>query len=91
MGKEAEEVVNAKQAWAVIAAWVLVYNGIIARDGDLLSEQVDRWLSESPRTRWTARLTILALAAHLANAVSPRLDIISLAFTTFRKIRRVTC
>lgn len=80
---------NAKQAWAVIAAWVIIYNGFIARDGDLLSEQVDKWLSDSPRTKWTARLSIVALAAHLANAVSPEMDIISLGFTTFRKIRRI--
>lgn len=79
---------NAKKAWAVIAAWVIIYNGFIARDGDLLSEQVDTWLNDSPRTRWATRLTILALAAHLANAVSPKLDIISIAFTTVRKVHR---
>lgn len=89
MGQEAEEEVNAKRAWAVIAGWVIIYNGFIARDGDLLSEQVDEWLKGPPRVRWSTRLTILALAAHLANAVSPKLDLISMVFEVVRKLRSV--
>jgi hypothetical protein len=80
--------VNAKHAWAVIAFWVLTYNGLLAKDGDLLSEQVDEWLKGPPLVRWTTLLTILALAAHLANAISPQRDIISIGFTAVRKLHR---
>lgn len=73
---------NAKQAWAAILVGVLAYN-LSAEDGDLLSEQVDRWLELHPVA---TRLVIGVLAVHLANVVAPRYDIVALGFVGVRKL-----
>lgn len=72
----------AKQVWAAIFVSVLIYNST-AEDGDLLSEQVDRWLETHPIL---TRATIAVLAAHLANLVSPQYDVISFGFMAVRKV-----
>lgn len=72
---------NAKQAWSLLAAGVLVYE-VTCGDGELLSEQCDRWLETNP---FLTRAVIFALALHLANAVPARYDAVSVAFTAIRK------
>ena len=73
--------VRAKHAWAAIGLGVLAYNAS-AEDGDLLSEQVDQWLITHPVL---TRAVITLLAIHLANAVAPKYDVISLAFIAVRR------
>jgi hypothetical protein len=77
--------VNAKQAWGVLAAGVLAYE-IACREGELLSEGVDDWVAAKPLL---TRTVIAALALHLGNAVPPRLDPISLGFRGIRRASRL--
>jgi hypothetical protein len=72
---------NAKQAWALMAAGVLSYE-ILCKDGQLLSEGVDEWLVSRPIL---TRATIAALALHLGNAVPERYDVVSLGFKAMRR------
>jgi hypothetical protein len=74
---------RAKHVWVLITAIVLLYNST-AEDGDLLSEQVDRWLVERPLL---TRAVIAVFAAHLSNLMTPRYDIVSLGFVVVRKAR----
>lgn len=76
---------NAKQAWALIAAGVLSYE-LYCQDGELLSECVDGWLRSRPIL---TRAVIAALALHLGNAVPVRYDIVSLGFVAMRKAKRL--
>jgi hypothetical protein len=71
---------NAKQAWALMAAGVLSYE-VLCKDGQLLSEGVDEWLVSRPIL---TRATIAALALHLGNAVPERYDVVSLGFKAMR-------
>jgi hypothetical protein len=73
--------VNAKQAWGVIAAGVLAYE-LACKEGELLSEGVDEWVTAKPIL---TRTVIAALALHLGNAVPPRFDPLSLGFSGIRK------
>ena len=75
---------NAKQAWALLATGVLSYE-FYCKDGELLSECVDRWLLSRPIL---TRAVIAALALHLANAVPVRYDIVSLGFLGMRRAKR---
>lgn len=75
---------NAKQAWAVLAAGVLGYE-IACRDGQLLSEGVDDWLISRPVL---TRAAIAAMALHLGNAVPKRYDVVSLGFQALRQSSR---
>lgn len=72
---------NAKQAWALLAAGVFSYE-IYCKDGELLSEAVDHWLVSRPIL---TRTIIAAFALHLANALPMRYDVVSLGFNTVRK------
>jgi hypothetical protein len=72
---------NAKQAWALMAAGVLSYE-VLCKDGQLLSEGVDEWLVSRPIL---TRATIAALALHLGNAVPERYDVVSLGFKAMRR------
>ena len=56
---------NAKQAWALLAAGVMAY-GIVCGEGKLLSEGVDEWLAAKPIL---TGVVIAALALHLGNAL----------------------
>jgi hypothetical protein len=76
--------VNAKQAWAMLAAGVLAYE-ISCNEGELLSEGVDDWLAAKPLL---TRAVIAALALHLGNAVPPQLDPISLGVHGIRRASR---
>jgi hypothetical protein len=72
---------NAKQAWATLGAGILVYE-LLCDEGELLSEQCDRWLISHPVT---TRVAVVSLALHLINALPPKYDIISLGFLGIRK------
>jgi hypothetical protein len=76
--------VNARQAWALLAAGVLGYE-VVCKDGQLLSECVDEWLMSRPIL---TRAVIAALALHLGNALPVRFDVISLGFTAIRRTSR---
>ena len=72
---------NARQAWALLAAGVLGYE-VVCRDGQLLSECVDEWLMSRPIL---TRAVIAALALHLGNALPARYDVVSLGFMVIRR------
>jgi hypothetical protein len=78
------QTMNARQAWALIAAGVLGYE-VVCKDGQLLSQCVDEWLASSPIL---TRAAIAALALHLANAVPERYDVVSLGFSAIRRSSR---
>jgi hypothetical protein len=75
---------NARQAWALIAAGVLGYE-VVCKDGQLLSQCVDEWLISKPIL---TRAAIAALALHLGNAVPQRYDVVSLGFSAIRRSAR---
>jgi hypothetical protein len=75
---------NARQAWALLAAGVLGYE-VICKDGQLLSECVDEWLVSNPIL---TRAAIAALALHLGNAIPERYDVVSLGFQAIRRSSR---
>lgn len=57
-------------AWLVLGAGVVGYE-IAAPSGELLSEGVDRYLT---RRKWTTRVVVVGLAAHLLNLIPQRFD-----------------
>jgi hypothetical protein len=75
---------NARQAWALMAAGVLGYE-LVCKNGQLLSECVDEWLVSTPIL---TRAAIAALALHLGNAVPKRYDVVSVAFQAIRRCSR---
>ena len=78
------QAMNARQAWALLAAGVLGYE-VVCKDGQLLSECVDGWLVSKPIL---TRAAIAALALHLGNAVPERYDVVSLGFSAIRRSSR---
>ena len=75
---------NARQAWALLAAGALGYE-VVRKYGQLLSECVHEWLMSWPIP---TRAVIAALALHLDNALPVRFDVISLGFTAIRRSSR---
>jgi hypothetical protein len=75
---------NARQAWALLAAGVLGYE-VACKDGQLLSECVDEWLAARPIL---TRAAIAAMALHLGNAVPQRYDVVSLGCSAIRRSSR---
>src|SRR6202790_1301313 len=75
---------NARQAWALMAAGVRGYE-VVCKDGQLLSECVDEWLVSRPILK---RAATAALALHLGNAVPERYDVVSLGFQAIRRSSR---
>ena len=75
------QAMNARQAWALMAAGVLGYE-VVCKDGQLLSECMDEWLVSRPIP---TRAAIAALALHLGNAVPQRYDVVSLGFQAIRR------
>lgn len=73
----------AKWAWAALLIGVVGYE-LLAKDGELLSEEVDRWLVDHPVVTTTA---ITLTAAHLLNALPTWADPWAMAFG----LRRVGC
>jgi len=61
---------SAERAWVALAVAVAAYE-VLARDGELLSHQVDRWLESHPVI---TSAVIAVTAAHLLNILSPWAD-----------------
>jgi hypothetical protein len=61
---------SAERAWAALGIGVLAYE-LLAREGELLSHQVDRWLETHPAVTWAV---VTLTAAHLLNVIPPRAD-----------------
>lgn len=72
-------------AWAVIFAFVLGYNVSAAGEGEMLSEQADRWIKAHPIA---ARLFVILLAAHVGNLLPAKADLVHQFFTSARKVVR---
>lgn len=60
----------AERAWFALGIGVLAYE-LMAREGELLSHQVDRWLESHP-VLTTAAITVTA--AHLLNLLPTKAD-----------------
>jgi hypothetical protein len=78
------QAMNARQAWALLAAGVLGYE-VVCKDGQLFSECVDEWLASRPIL---TRAAMAATALHLGNAVPERYDVVSLVFSAIRRSSR---
>jgi len=61
---------SAERAWVVLAVGVAAYEAL-AKDGELLSHQVDRWLEAHPVVTAVA---VTTTAAHLLNILPPKVD-----------------
>lgn len=72
-----------RHAWTALAAAIAAYE-ILAQDGELLSEEVDRWIDAHPHL---TRATIAIIALHLANLLPPAIDPIHQA-TRIRRHRK---
>lgn len=59
-----------QRAWTALAIGVAAYE-VLARDGELLSHQVDRWLESHPVITTTV---VVLTGAHLLNILPHRLD-----------------
>lgn len=70
-------------AWTGLAAGVITYN-TLTKDGQMLSEQADRWIEKHPLF---TRMAVAVLAAHVANVAPRRLDLVHLFFTLSRRLR----
>lgn len=68
------------RAWCAIGVFVVVYN-LAAKEGETLSEGADRYMLSH---RWITRGVAFALVSHVCNMMSPRFDIIHLAFSAAR-------
>lgn len=60
------------KAWAALGLGILAYEGLCP-DGELLSEQCDRWLESYPVS---TRAAIAVVALHLANGLPDRFDLV---------------
>lgn len=60
------------RAWIILGVGVVAYEASAA-DGELMSEAADRWLEHHP---WLVRAAVFLLAAHVANALDPRVDVV---------------
>lgn len=57
------DVLSAKQAWLILFAAICLYEAL-CREGELLSEQCDRWLVSRPVS---TRFVVAVVALHLVN------------------------
>ncbi|ARQ95476.1 hypothetical protein I5G81_gp37 [Mycobacterium phage Shandong1] len=58
------------KAWLALGVGVAVYE-VSCPHGELLSEGVDRYLA---RRKWTTRVVVVGLAAHLLNLIPHQVD-----------------
>lgn len=70
-------------AWVALGVGVLGYD-ILCPEGDTMSEAADRYMLRHP---WLVRVVAFALAAHVANAVHPRYDVVHVVFVNLRRTR----
>jgi hypothetical protein len=59
-----------ERAWMALGVGVATYE-VLARDGELLSHQVDRWLETHPIL---TTVVVSVTAAHLLNLLPSRID-----------------
>lgn len=71
-------------AWATLGLGVVAYNSLTS-EGQMLSEQADRWVDRHPIL---TRSIIGIVAAHVANAAPSRIDPISWLFIGVRRLTR---
>ncbi len=62
--------IKASHGWAALAIYVTIYE-LVAPEGELLSEMVDRTLVSHP---WITRSVIAVTALHLLNVLDERVD-----------------
>ena len=62
--------IKARHGWAALAVYVTVYE-LIAPEGELLSEMIDRTLITHP---WVTRTAVAVTALHLLNLLDERID-----------------
>jgi len=79
----APEISLGSWAWTGLATGVVTYN-VLTKDGEMLSEQADRWIERHP---FWARMAVAVVAAHVANVAPRRLDLVHLFFTLTRRLR----
>jgi len=72
------------RAWLALGLGVIAYD-LTARDGETLSEAVDRYLTVWPTL---TRVAIFAVALHVANGLQPWADPLGGAFVVIRRLRR---
>lgn len=65
-----------ERAWWIIIGFVIAFDAATPA-GATLSEKMDEWIDEHP---FAARAVVVLVAAHLVNAIPPRLDPIHQAF-----------
>lgn len=75
--------INAARAWSALAAAVIAYE-VLAPEGQLLSEGVDRALIKYPTI---TRIGIALVACHLVNVIPERYDPLHLIAVHTRKRR----
>lgn len=75
----------AHKALLCLGAGVVVYNVVIAPDGETISEGFDELLIKYPLL---TRIGIMVVAHHLANELAPQADPIGLGFVALRALRR---
>ena len=61
-----------KKAWAGLGIYVLIVE-VCAPNGELLSEQMDRWRAQQP-TKAIATVWVVITAAHLLRKIDRRFD-----------------
>lgn len=71
---------DSERAWIALGAGVAIYE-MLARDGELLSHQVDRWLESH---RFVTSTVIAVTALHLLNLLPPKFDPWAWIFSTRR-------
>lgn len=74
---------RAKYGWAAIGAFVLAFN-VTAKDGGMLSEQMDDWRRDHPVL---VVAVVAAIALHLTRTVPTRYDPVSTGFGGIRKLK----
>lgn len=71
-------------AWATLGLGVVAYNSLTS-DGQMLSEQADRWVERHPIL---TRTIVGVVAAHVANAAPSKYDPIHWLFEGVRRLTR---
>lgn len=77
--------IRGEHAWVALALLVLGYE-VCARDGELMSEAVDRFIEKRPGL---TRLVVVVVAAHLLNLIPERFDPLHRTAQVTRRYRTV--
>lgn len=79
-------VLSGSRMWAVIAGAV-AYHELACREGQLLSEVVDRALDKGPVSRLLVTLAVGVTAGHLLNLLPPKLDPYQWVYCSNQRVR----